>query len=72
MKGDKNTGFFHKKTNRKRKRNTIGRIKDRDGEWKVENHHIQQIMTDVSQTYFWQGAFLILMMFATLTRGNYT
>lgn len=50
--GDKNTAFFHRKASRRRKRNSIQRIKNETGCWVREEEGIKEVVRDYFMKLF--------------------
>lgn len=54
--GDRNSKFFHSSTLQRRMTNKIGRIKDDNGEWVVEDAKILNCFVDFYKNLFFSGA----------------
>ncbi|XP_061999168.1 uncharacterized protein LOC133716477 [Rosa rugosa] len=50
--GDRNTGFFHRKTANRRRKNTICGLYNADGEWCEDDEGMEKVITDYFDSMF--------------------
>lgn len=54
--GDRNTAFFHKKVEQRRKRNTIRGVTDDGGTWRVEEEEMEVVFLNYFKELFTSNA----------------
>ncbi|KAL0345379.1 UNVERIFIED_CONTAM: hypothetical protein Sradi_4369200 [Sesamum radiatum] len=50
--GDRNTPFFHAEVSARQRKNSISRLRNKEGEWCLSKEGIQQIISAYFQDYF--------------------